>query len=56
MQMGDEDGDDTPEVQTLTAQLTLRTLPAVHDEELITKLHDLGRRVVLHRRQSRATA
>ena len=50
VEVGDEDPDNASEVQALVTELSLCPFATVHDEELITKLHDLGRRVVLHRR------
>jgi hypothetical protein len=41
VQMRDEDPDDATEVQTLQTELALSTLPAVYEEELISKLYHL---------------
>jgi hypothetical protein len=56
VEVGDEDPDNASEVQALMTELSLCPFTTVHDEELITKLHDLRRRIMLEGRQSRATA
>jgi len=56
VEVGDEDPDNASEVQALMTELSLCPFATVYDEELITKLHDLRRRIVLEGRQSRATA
>ena len=56
MQMSDEDGADLGEAQPRMAQLYLRSLATVDEEQLTPHLNDLRRGEMLQRGQGTATA